>query len=70
MTIETYEKARKLIWEIEKHEKMLRCLEAPGRELFVTIGDWCFNLEEQEVQIIKNRIKKNLKQMKDELEKL
>lgn len=70
MTIETYEKARKLMWEIEKHEKALQCLEAPGGEFFVSIGDWCFNLEEQEVQIIKNRIKKNLKQMKDELEKL
>lgn len=70
MTVKTYEKARKLMYEIERHENVLQYLETPGGELSVHIGSWCFNLEEQEVQIIKNRIKKNLKQMKNKLERL
>lgn len=70
MKIEVYEKARKLIWEIERYERALEYIETPKGEFRFSIGDWCFNFEESEIQMIKDRIKRDLKKLKEDFGKL
>lgn len=70
MKMETYKKAREIIREIEKYERALKCLESQKDNVCFSIENYCFEFEKDEVEMIRNRIKKDLRRLNEELEKL
>lgn len=70
MKMETYEKAREIIWEIKKYERALEYLESPRDKICFSIENFFFNFDKDEVEMIRNRVKKDLKRLNEELEKL